>query len=299
MKKSREVFGTLPTKMPGSENDTKELVALGKKLYFEKRLSVNDQQSCNSCHDLENNAFGVDNLPTSPGARKKNGDRNSPTSLNAGFHSVQFWDGRSPDLKDQAKAPILNPIEMGMPSEKAVLDKVGKIAEYPDMFKKAYPKQDDPLTYDNLANAIAAFEKTLITQDRFDDFQNGDADALTKEEQQGLRVFMDIGCITCHSGNLIGGRMFEKMGLVNPYANKKDLGRFSVTKNPADKYVFKVPSLRNVAKTAPYFHDGAVQSLNGSVRQMAWLQLGKKLDTQTIDLIVSFLGALTDKKRSR
>ena len=298
MEQSRQVFGQLPKEMPGGKNDTPALVALGKKLYFEKRLSVNDSQSCNSCHLVDSGRFGVDNLPTSPGAKGKNGDRNSPTVLNAGFHIAQFWDGRAPDLKEQAKGPILNPIEMGMPSEKAVIDKISKIPEYVSLFKKAYPNVPDSLSYDRLANAIAAFERTLITRDRFDDFMNGDGDALSNDAQQGLRVFMSLGCTACHSGNLLGGRFYRKIGLVNEYKNKKDLGRFKVTKQESDKYMFKVPSLRNVANTAPYFHDGSAATLKQAIRQMAHLQLGRGVDDQSIDLIIEFFKSLSDKKRS-
>ena len=298
MEQGKQVFGSLPDQMPGSEKDSKELIALGKKLYFEKRLSVNDQQSCNSCHMVDNHKFGVDNLAASPGAKGQLGGRNSPTVLNAGFHIAQFWDGRAADLKEQAKGPILNPIEMGMPSEKAVLDKIRKIESYQSLFKKAYPDDKTPLTYDNMANAIASFERTLITKDRFDDFINGDKNALRREEQEGLRLFMSFGCTTCHSGNLFGGRMYQKVGLVNEYANKSDLGRFEITKKETDKYFFKVPSLRNIAKTAPYFHDGSIPDLKTAVKEMAWLQLGRKIDDRSVELIVSFLKSLSDKERS-
>ena len=284
--------------MPGGDHDTKDIIALGKKLYFEKKLSINDSQSCNSCHMIDGGRFGVDNLSTSPGAKGKNGDRNSPTVFNAGFQIAQFWDGRAPDLKEQAKAPIQNPIEMGMPSEKFVVDKISKIPEYPALFKKAYPSTENPITYDNLANAIASFERTLITRDRFDDFMNGDKDALSENERQGLRIFMSLGCTSCHNGNLLGGRLYQKMGLVHPYANQKDLGRFNATKQETDKHFFKVPSLRNVANTAPYFHDGAIPTLKQAVRQMAWLQLGKRVDDVTINLIIDFLKSLSDKERS-
>ncbi len=297
MEQSRQVFGTLPKVMPGAEKDTRDLIYLGKRLYFEKKLSINNSQSCNTCHMLDGGGFGVDNLPTSPGAKGKNGARNSPTVLNAGFHVAQFWDGRAPNLKEQAKGPILNPIEMGMPSKKAVIDKISKITEYLSLFKKGYPNQTNPITYDNLANAIASFERTLTTRDRFDDFIEGDKKALSRNEQKGLRLFMSLGCATCHNGNLFGGRLYQKMGMVNSYTNQKDLGRFEITKKEVDKYFFKVPSLRNIANTAPYFHDGTVTTIKEAVRQMAWLQLGKRLDNTTIDLITSFLKSLSDKDR--
>lgn len=194
---SKKIFGTIPDKMPGGEVDTPELIQLGEKLYFEKRLSANDTQSCNSCHNVVGKAAGVDNLPTSPGAFGKNGVRNSPTVLNAGFHIAQFWDGRAKDLKEQAKGPILNPVEMAMPSASEVEKKIGQIPEYQELFAKAYPDsltkensntltRAQKITYDNITGAIAAFERTLKTQDRFDDFQKGNHKALSIEEQEGL-----------------------------------------------------------------------------------------------------------------
>jgi cytochrome c peroxidase len=298
MEQAKATFGTLPAQMPGAENDNPALVALGNKLYHEKRLSVNDTQSCASCHLVENNGPGVDNKRFSPGALPgTEGGRNAPTSLNAGFHMAQFWDGRAPDLKEQAKGPILNPVEMAMPSEKAVLEKLAAIPEYKDAFSKAFGS-DDALTYDNLAQAIAAFERTLITKDRFDDFQNGKASALNEEEKSGLALFMQTGCTSCHSGALLGAKMYQKMGLAKPYANTKDKGRFDVTKKDADKYFFKVPSLRNVALTAPYFHDGAAATLEEAVKTMAAIQLGKELTPEEIKSIVAFLKTLSAKNSS-
>ncbi|RHX78032.1 cytochrome-c peroxidase [Leptospira yasudae] len=295
---SKKIFGTIPDKMPGGEADTPELVQLGEKLYFEKRLSANDTQACNSCHNVVGKAAGVDNLPTSPGAFGKNGDRNSPTVLNAGFHIAQFWDGRAANLKEQAKGPILNPVEMAMPSAAEVEKKISAIPEYKELFAKAYPKDANPITYDNLAGAIAAFERTFKTNDRFDDFQNGDHKALSAEEQEGLEKFLATGCTACHIGPLLGGNSFRKLGQVNPYENTVDKGRQNVTKNSADAFVFKVQSLRNVAITGPYFHDGKVATLEEAVKKMAHLQLGKNLSDSDTKSIVTFLKALTDKNRS-
>ncbi|HRI48443.1 MAG TPA: cytochrome c peroxidase [Ignavibacteriaceae bacterium] len=293
MTKAKAVFQQLPDKMPGSENDTQELIALGEKLYFDVRLSKENNQSCNTCHTIDNNGAGVDNLPTSPGSVEKTiGTRNSPTVFNAGFHFVQFWDGRSPDLKDQAKGPILNPIEMGMPDEKSVERKIGAIEEYQSMFKAA----GIPLTYDNIAGAIAAFERTLITKDRFDMFLNGNPLALTDKEAQGLALFIDKGCTTCHTGALLGGNMFQKMGLLKPYADTTDKGKYDVTKVETDKYIFKVPSLRNIALTAPYFHDGKVPDLKSSVSVMSDIQLSQPLTEDETAKIVAFLESLSDIK---
>ncbi|OCC27736.1 Cytochrome C peroxidase [Leptospira interrogans serovar Canicola] len=295
--------------MPGGEVDTPELIQLGEKLYFEKRLSANDTQSCNSCHNVVGKAAGVDNLPTSPGAFGKNGVRNSPTVLNAGFHIAQFWDGRAKDLKEQAKGPILNPVEMAMPSASEVEKKIGQIPEYQELFAKAYPDsltkensntltRAQKITYDNITGAIAAFERTLKTQDRFDDFQKGNHKALSIEEQEGLEKFIATGCITCHVGPLLGGNSFRKLGQINPYENSSDKGRQDLTKNSSDAFVFKVPSLRNVAITGPYFHDGKITTLEEAVKKMAHLQLGKDLSDSDTKLIVTFLKTLTDKNRS-
>ncbi|MCG6145674.1 cytochrome-c peroxidase [Leptospira bandrabouensis] len=295
--KAKQIIGALPEKMPGSENDTAELISLGKKLYFEKKLSLNETQSCNSCHNVEGKGAGVDNLPTSPGAFGKNGDRNSPTVLNAGFHFVQFWDGRAADLKAQAKGPILNPVEMAMPSEKEVLQRLNADAEYPALFAKAYPNEKTPVTYENLAGAIAAFERTLVTFSRFDDFINGDYKAISQAEQEGFKSFMAAGCTSCHSGNLLGGNSFRKMGQVNEYKTN-DLGLYNVTKKAEDKYFFKVPSLRNIALTGPYFHDGQVKTLEEAVKKMAYHQLGMNLSEDETKKIVTFLGTLSDKNRA-
>lgn len=289
--------------------DTPELIQLGEKLYFQKRLSANDTQSCNSCHNVVGKAAGVDNLPTSPGAFGKNGVRNSPTVLNAGFHIAQFWDGRAKDLKEQAKGPILNPVEMAVPSASEVEKKIGQIPEYQELFAKAYPDsltkensntltRAQKITYDNITGAIAAFERTLKTQDRFDDFQKGNHKALSIEEQEGLEKFIATGCITCHVGPLLGGNSFRKLGQINPYENSSDKGCQDLTKNSSDAFVFKVPSLRNVAITGPYFHDGKITTLEEAVKKMAHLQLGKDLSDSDTKLIVTFLKTLTDKNRS-
>ena len=293
--KAKGLFGPLPEAMPGSEKDTPELVALGKKLYFEKGLSINDSQSWNSCHDLTNGNMGVDHEPTSPGAKGERGGRNSPTSVNAGFHIAQFWDGRAPDLKAQAKGPILNPGEMAMPDEATVMKKLSAIPEYPEMFRKAFPDQDKVMTYDNLAEAIAAFERTLITHDRFDKFQNGDLTALNEQELRGLDTFINTGCISCHNGVAIGGNSYQKLGVIKPYMadDSEDIGRAAVTGNDAEKFFYKVPSLRNVAKTGPYFHDGDVPTLEEAVSIMAEVQLGKELTKSETQDIVAFLSAMT------
>ncbi|MHA3771368.1 cytochrome-c peroxidase [Verrucomicrobiota bacterium sgz303538] len=296
--RAKTLFGTLPDKMPGAEKDTPELVSLGRELFFDKRLSANDSQSCNSCHAVDNNRGGVDNEPTSLGAFGKRGGRNSPTVLNAGFQFVQFWDGRAADLPAQAKGPVLNPVEMGMKDDKAVISKLAAVPEYQAAFKKLFQGASEPLNYDNVAQAIAAFERTLVTRDRFDDFLKGDDKALTEKEVKGLDTFMTVGCVACHNGPLLGGNSFQKLGLVNALEKISDQGRYEVTKDEADRFKFKVPTLRNIAITGPYFHDGETATLEEAVRRMSWLQLGQKLSDEQVNAIVAFLHTLTDKPRA-
>ena len=299
MSRASRIFSPLPEAMPGSEDDTPERIALGKKLYFEKRLSINDSQSCASCHILDNGAAGVDNLATSPGARGEKGTRNSPTVLNAGWQDSQFWDGRAEDLVEQAKGPILNPIEMGMPDEKTVEQKIAGISEYQDAFAKAFPGEKPAISYQNIAEAIAAFERTLITPSRFDDFMNGDVDALSETEQRGLKTFIKVDCKSCHDGKLLGGETYEPLGKEHAYENQTDQGIYTLTKDEDDRMFFKVAPLRNVALTAPYFHDGKIKMLDEAVRKMGKLQLDEELSDQQVSDIVSFLKTLTDKNREQ
>ncbi|MGA7617314.1 MAG: cytochrome c peroxidase [Thermoanaerobaculia bacterium] len=293
---SRSVFGTIPQAEPGAEHDSAALVALGRKLYFDSRLSINGTQSCNSCHRLDEGLAGVDHLRTSLGAEGKPGARNAPTVLNAGFNFVQFWDGRAANLEEQAKGPMLNPVEMAMPDEATLVARVRQAPEYARSFREAYGPRNATITFDRIVGAIAAFERTLRTHDRFDDFQNGQLNALTAKEKAGLRLFMKEGCASCHRGPLVGGNIYQKIGMVHPYPTS-DQGRYEVTHRNLDRFVFKVPSLRNVALTAPYFHDGAIPNLDTAVEKMAWHQLGKKLTAAQREEIVAFLGSLSDESR--
>lgn len=285
------VFAVLPDVIPGHEGTTDAMIALGKSLYFDKRLSVNDKQSCNTCHNASEGAAGVDNEITSEGALGGRGSRNSPTVMNAGFHSMQFWDGRADDLIAQAKGPICNPAEMAMPSPEAVEAKLKKTQEYPGMFAAAFPTDKTPLTFDNLAKSIAAFERTLIVKSRFDKWIVGDTTALTMAERRGMHTFINTGCISCHNGALFGGNGLQKLGNIQPYPTS-DPGRYLVTKDPADSLMFKVPSLRLVSRTQPYFHDGTVPTLSRAIELMGWHQLGKKLTKTDVAEIETFLKAL-------
>jgi cytochrome c peroxidase len=287
----KAVFAPLPDSAATAEHPTPpERVALGRSLYLDTRLSKNNKMSCNSCHKLD--TFGVDNEPTSPGHEGKRGGRNSPSSFNAALHVAQFWDGRAKDVEAQALGPILNPVEMGMASEKQVVERLKADPKTVEAFKKAFPGEADPVTYANVGNAIGAFERTLITPSRFDAYLKGDENALSAEEKAGGKLFVETGCTACHMGATMGGQMYQKLGLVKEY-DTKDFGRFEVTKNEADKKFFKVPSLRNVAKTGPYFHDGSIKTLEQAVSIMAEHQLGKQLSNEQVASIVTFLGSLT------
>ncbi|MCK0069451.1 cytochrome-c peroxidase [Kordiimonas laminariae] len=291
---ARRLFGPLPATMPGSQNDTLERIALGRALYFETALSANRTQSCESCHTLKHGGPGTDNLPTSFGALGEFGRRNSPTVWNAGFQSSQFWDGRARNLKDQAKSPLLNPLEMALSSEEEAVERLSELG-YGPQFAEAYPNSDTALTFENILESLAAFQRTLITTDRFDAFMKGDDTAMTDTEKQGLRTFIKIGCSRCHTGPLMGGKLFAKMGLRNPYPNKEDKGRAEITGKKFHEFVFKVPTLRNVSQTAPYFHDGAVASLDRAVKDTAWHQVGLKISDQQTAEVVAFLKTLDNQ----
>jgi len=282
----------LPAVMASADNPiTDAKVELGRSLYFETKLSAGNDISCNSCHRLD--SYGVDGEKTSEGHKKQRGKRNSPSVFNAAGHFVQFWDGRAKTVEEQAKGPITNPAEMAMPNEKAVIAVLTKDKKYQEGFKKAFPEDKSPITMDNLAKAIGAFERKLVTPSRWDKFLAGDRNALTNAEKKGFKAYLEVGCNTCHAGPYLGGQIYKKLGVTSPWPNQDDLGRFEITKDENDKMVFKVPSLRNIAKTGPYFHDGSVTSLTEATKLMAKHQLGKTISDADASSIVTFLGALT------
>lgn len=289
---ARAMFGALPVSYdPPAAAATPALVELGRTLYHDPRLSKNQDVSCSSCHGLT--TFGVDGLPVSKGHKGQTGTRNSPTVFNAAGHVAQFWDGRAADVEAQASGPVLNPVEMGMKDEAAVVAVIQSIPGYRAAFTAAFPGDAAPVTLDHIARAIGAFERRLVTPAPFDAWLAGDDAALSPAAQQGLALFMQTGCTACHTGPLLGGAMFMKLGAVKPYANTTDLGRMAITRSEADRYFFKVPGLRNVAKTAPYFHDGAIADLPTAVATMGELQLGRVLTPAEVTSIVSFLESLT------
>jgi len=287
-----KVFAPLPASIaPKAAGPAEAQVSLGRMLYYDARLSKSQTVSCNSCHDLAK--YGVDGEPTSKGTHGQRGDRNSPTVYNAAAHFAQFWDGRAEDVEAQAKGPVLNPVEMAMPDQRAVVAVLQSMPEYVAAFQKAFANEKDPVTFDNMALAIGVFERGLLTPSRWDRFLNGDRAALTSDEQAGAHAFVSAGCSTCHAGALLGGNLYQKVGVMKPYPFTADAGRFQVTKTEGDRMFFKVPSLRNVGKTAPYFHNGKVGSLDLAVTEMAQYQLGRDLTPAETASIVRFLNALT------
>ncbi len=270
-----------------------EKIALGKKLYFDKRLSKNNSISCNSCHNL--NTYGVDNLPTSPGDTKEFGTRNSPSVIYAHLHTSQFWDGRAKDVEEQAGMPILNPVEHAIPDSLYLENKLAQVDEYVQTFAKVYP--EDGLTYTNITNAIGAFERQMSPVSQFDLYLDGDETALNTKQKKGLQAFIDNACIACHAGAPLGGKMIQKFGLFDDYwkytkSEKIDQGLAEVTGKEAHKYMFKVPSLRNITKTGPYFHDGSVESLEESIKIMAKLQSNKDISDEDVEAIMAFFESL-------
>lgn len=268
---------------------TEEKIDLGRMLYYDKRLSKNRSVSCNTCHVLD--SYGEDGLPVSKGIHEQEGGRSAPTVYNAAIHIAQFWDGRAADVEEQAIGPVTNPIEMGMPDPDYVLKVLKSIPDYVAAFEKAFPEEEEPLTYENIGKSIGAFERKLMTPAPFDDFLKGDDDALTDQEKEGLNLFVTTGCTTCHNGMGVGGHFYQKLGLVKEWPTE-DLGRFEATGVETDKYFFKVPSLRNITETAPYLHDGSIPKLEEIISKMAEYQLGKNLTDEEIASIILFLRSL-------
>ncbi len=299
----------LPTKPPIPADNPMSIdkINLGRQLYFDPRLSKDSTVSCNTCHNAT--ASGTDNLRFSKGVGGKEGGRNSPTVWNAAYLSVQFWDGRAPTLEEQAKGPLINPVEMAMENHDAVVARVAAIKGYEAQFAKVFGGTQ-PVTIDRIAQAIAAYERTLVTPNSpFDRFIKGNKSAMSPAAQRGWKTMQAVGCTSCHSGPVFAGPplptgtgFYQKFPLIPDeaieakYGFRKDLGRYDVTKNEADKNMWRVPTLRNVELTAPYFHNGSVDSLEEAVRIMAKTQLNRQLQENEINDIVAFLKSLTGKR---
>ncbi|WP_036292798.1 cytochrome-c peroxidase [Methylosinus sp. PW1] len=289
---AKRVFAPLPA----SPSATSAQAELGRRLFFENRVSADGNVSCSHCHLPEKQ--GADGLPKSFGVLGKLNPRNAPTIFNAALQFKAHWRGDRESIEDQAEKSPTGAVSFGNPDFATVIAKLKSIPGYTEAFAKAFPGEGDPVTQKNWGKALGAYERTLPQPTRFDAFLNGDAKALTPAEQEGLRKFVDAGCAGCHDGVGLGGTAFSKFGVVEDYwkqtgSKDPDKGRADVTKNDADLYVFKVPSLRNVAKTGPYFHDGSVAELPQAVRVMAKAQLGANLSDKDVAAITAFLGALT------
>jgi cytochrome c peroxidase len=286
-----ESFGALPSVVSTSSNPlSDEKIALGRMLYYEPRLSKNQDVSCNTCHLLDK--YGVDGKKVSTGHAQQQGTRNSPTVYNSAGYFALMWDGRFPNVEEQAKGPLTNPVEMAT-TPKRVEQTLRSIPEYVQAFATAFPGDKQPVTYENTTKAIGAFERKLFTPSRWEKFLAGDKSALTGAEKAGFNTFVETGCPTCHFGPYVGATMFQKLGLVKAWPTTRDRGRFEQTQKNEDYMVFRVPSLRNVAMTGPYLHDGSLTELHEVVRMMARHQIGKDLSDPQIDSIIAWLGALT------
>lgn len=283
---SEQLISPLPTTVKTNA----QKVVLGKKLFMDAELSKDGTVACITCHNIYNG--GSDSTAVSTGVGGREGNINSPTVFNASYNLAQFWNGRAKNLKDQASGPMMNPVEMANSPQK-IIAKVSSNPEYIKQFKQVYPIEG--ITMDTITDAIAEFEKTLITPNsRFDQYLNGNMKALNQTEKEGFELFKSRGCIACHNGINVGGNMYQKFGIFAHYRDRlNSLGRYDVTKNTRDKFYFKVPSLRNIEKTAPYFHDGSAKTLEEAVQTMAYYQLGRKLNSEEIKKIVAFLYTLS------
>ena len=296
-----KIFGTLPSQMLSPQNPiTLQKVLLGRMLFYETRISVDGTVSCARCHPMS--FYATDKLKKSIGNSNKQNPHNAPTLFNAANQISEHWIGNRIDVEDQARQALIAPQSFGMPSNAAVEEKLRQIHGYRQLFADAFPGDSEPITVDNFAKAIGAFERTLTTPGRFDAFVRGNDTALDSSEKAGLALFMEKGCAACHSGARLGGGMYRKFGIANPYwrytkSDVIDKGRYAVTHADSDLYVFKVPILRNVSMTSPYFHDGSVASLRDAVGIMSKVQLGETLSEEQVSSLVLFLGSLTGRIR--
>lgn len=297
---AKQMFKPIPSTPPEIKDNplTPEKIALGHQLFFDPRLSKSGIISCNTCHNV--GLGGVDGVPTSLGHGFQKGPRNSPTVFNAVFNIAQFWDGRAADLKEQAKGPVQAAVEMNNTPAR-VEETLRSIPQYVAAFTKSFPSDQQPVSFDNMAKAIEAYEATLLTPNApFDRYLGGDANALNEQQKNGLKLFMEKGCIACHAGVNIGGNGYFPFGLVaKPSADvlpANDKGRFAVTNTASDEYVFRAAPLRNIALTAPYFHSGQVWSLEQAVAIMGSSQLGQQLNESEVKDITAFLHTLTGEQ---
>lgn len=278
--------------------ERKKRVEIGKKLFYDNRLSENKTINCASCHDFTK--FGVDNLPVSPGDKNQFGTRNTPTVLNAYLQYAQFWDAHTRTVEEQSVGPIFGNFEMDMPDTATLLNRLIQDEYYSKAFPEGFPMSDTAITIETVKHAIGAFERTLITPAPIDEYLKGDLNSISTKAKLGIKSFIDNGCIPCHSTSLIGGEMAQKFSLYGYYwdftdSKHIDKGRFDVTQDTGDKFVFKVPLLRNIEMTYPYFHDGSIESLEEAVSIMGKAESNISMQQEDIDNIVEFLKTLTGK----
>lgn len=299
LKQAQSLFKPLPKDMASAEFPvTAERVDLGRRLFFDPRISLDGTVSCSKCH--QPGLYGTDALATPIGVKDRANPRNSPTVLNAALQVSAHWRGDRTSVEDQAIKALVGPPSFGNPDFDAAVAKIKAIPGYADLFRKAFPSETDPVSVQNWGKAIGAYERTLVTPSPFDDYLAGNVQALGETARAGLKKFVDTGCAACHNGVGVGGATYQKFGVIEEYwkqthSQPVDKGRFDVTSNAADMYVFKVPGLRNVAMTAPYFHDGSVATLPEAVKVMARVQLGKDLPDEDVKAIVAFLESLTGR----
>lgn len=295
--KAQGFFKALPAVAATESNTiTESKVKLGQVLFYDPRISKSGKSSCNSCHNLS--TYGVDLVKASADSLDNPTGRNAPTVLNAALHNMQFWDGRALTIEEQAGKPILNQEELAVPHLGFLVNRLRNDSTYRVLFNDAFPGEMIPVSYSNLQKAIGAFERTLLTPSRFDGYMAGDLDALTGQEKEGLLLFMESGCASCHNGVGVGGGSMQRFGIFTDYrtlthSRMDDEGRLNITGDHSEKDKFKVPGLRNVGMTYPYFHDGSIASLDSSVKIMGLTELNKKFTPAEISSIVAFLHTMT------
>ncbi|MCU0380113.1 MAG: c-type cytochrome [Chitinophagaceae bacterium] len=296
-KQAHGFFAVLPAVAETESNTiTDAKVKLGQVLFYDPRISKSGKSSCNSCHRLS--SWGVDNVKASADTLENPTQRNAPTVFNAALHNMQFWDGRALTIEEQAGKPLLNQEELAVPHLGFLVNRLRNDSMYRSLFNAAFPGEIIPVSYTNLQKAIGAFERTLLTPSRFDKYMAGDLTALTIEEQEGLAAFMDAGCASCHNGVGVGGGSLQRFGIFTDYrtlthSRMDDEGRLNITGDHSEKDKFKVPGLRNVEMTYPYFHDGSIANLDSSVKIMAATELNRKMTSDEVGRIVAFLKTMT------
>ena len=297
LKRAQEIFRPLPKDMSTSDFPvTTQRAHLGRLLFFDPRMSIDGNVSCITCH--QPSMYGADSLPKSIGVRQRVQARNAPSVLNLALSFSNNWRGDRENVEDQAIKALTAPGSSGQPDEGAVIDRLEHIVGYSPLFAAAFPDDPHPMSLRNVGKAIGSYERTLVTPSPFDAYLAGNVNALSPTARTGLEKFVSAGCAACHNGAGVGGGMYQKFGVIEDYwvatgSQVIDEGRADVTKNPDDRYVFKVPILRNVAMTPPYFHDGSVATLPEAVKIMARVQLGVNLSDNDTHDIVAFLDSLT------